>query len=295
MPLFDNIKTLDKRPHLTVEQHAYFRSMLLNSFVAINNNPAMTEEAISQKLVLVEDLTVVKRELRHKKLLIEIHYLFNNVPFLLEVYAYFDKAGDYLHYLVLDGEPTGSSVNHVLDLLPIHRGDFSIQLDIGTNPIYSTSGKENRYMAQFANVFNFEEQKNIPHLTVNYEIHNKAIVRKYLKYKKGCSWERVRDCDFNIEHEPYFIDFMNLLFSGESALINHYIHSKFFNHYDRLNGFIPSSLDSVLMNLHNHPDILDSTVSLALKGAGDLFIAIMDSPLKNELIDELKLYEMATY
>lgn len=295
MPLFDNIKTLDKRPHLTVDQHAYFRSMLVNSFVAINNNPAMTEDTISQKLVLVEDLTVVKRELRQRKLLIEIHYLFNNIPFLLEVYAYFDKAGDYLHYLVLDGEPTGLSVNNMLDLLPIYRGDFGIQLEIYTNPIYSTHGKEHRYTAHFANVFDFEEKKNISSLTINYEIHNKTIVKKFFKYQKGHSWEWGRSCDFKLEYEQYFIDFINLLFSGTSQLITDYINTKFHYHYGKEDRYIMSSLSTVLMDQHNHHYISESTVPMALKAAGDLFVAIMDSPLKNKLIDELKLYEMVSY
>lgn len=295
MPLFENINTIFRNPSLTTEQIEHFRTLLVNKFVAINNNPLFTAETISSQLVLEASLTGVIKNRNQRYMSVDLHYLFNEVPFFFQLYVNFDESGDFSNYIVLDGVPTGLSVNRLLHLLPIHRGDFSIQLDINTDPIYSKHDEENIYTAQFSNVFNFEEKKNIHNLTINYEIHNKFIVRKYFKYQKGHSFEHVRDCDFNINHEEYFIDFINLLFSGESELINSYINTHFFRHYKKDDRYIILSLTTVLMNQHDNHYIMDSTVPLALKGAGDLFISMMDSSLKNKLIDELKLYDMANY
>lgn len=295
IPLFDNINTIFKTPSLTTEQLEHFRAVLVNKFVHINNNPLLNAETISSQLVLNESLTRVIKNSKQRYLCVDLHYLFNEVPFFIQLYVNFDENGDYSSYIVLDGEPTGLGVNRLLHLLPIHRGDFSIQLDIDTNPIYPAHDEENIYTAQFSNVFNFEEKKNIHSLTINYEIHNKSIVKKYFKYQKDYSYQYVRSCDFDIRHEEYFIDFINLLFSGESELINSYINTHFFRHYKKDDRYIVLSLTTVLMNQHNIHSIMDSTVSLALKGAGDLFISMMDSSLKNKLIDELKLYDMATY
>lgn len=291
---FENIKKMDKTPSLTDEQLEHFKTVLVTKFANINKNPLLTLETISSQLVLVDELTVIKKNLRRKEMFIELHYLFNNVPFLFDVYVSFDKMGEYTSYVAMDGEPTGLNVNDELHLFPIDRGEFGIQLSITTDSDFSSDDRHNHYVAQFSKVFNFKKKLKLYNLAIQYEVKKNNVVKKYFKYDKGLSWETSNSFKFNMNYESYFIDFMNLLFSNESELINTYINKDFFRYYDNNDRFLFSDLTTVLNDGHDHnsnPYIIEG----ALRASCDLFIAMMSSPLKNQLIAELKVFEMATY
>jgi hypothetical protein len=291
---FENIKKMDETPSLTDEQLDHFKNVLVAKFANINKNPLLTLETISSQLVLVEDLTVVKKDLSRQEISIELHYLFNNVPLLFDVYVSFDKDGEYTSYVAMDGELTGLNVNEILHLFPIERGEFGIKLSITTDSNFSRDDLDNHYVAQFSKIFNFEKKLKLYNLAIQYEVRKNNVVKKYFKYDKGLSWQNSNSFKFNMNYEPYFVDFMNLLFSNESELINAYINKEFFRYYDNNDCFLFSDLTTVLHGRNDH-NSNPYIIAGALKASGDLFIAIMDSPLKNQLLDELKVCEMATY
>lgn len=296
MSLFPNIKSMKKHASLSSNQQEYFHNLLVDRLFSINKNPSITHDIISANLILDPSLTIFDKNVRRRSLDIKIHYLFFGEPFVFDALIKFDHNGDYTHYFIMSDDNIGFNVNSILHLIPIYKGVFNIEVEINNSPTFEGVNEECCYVAKFKDIFSFEEKIDLASLSIEYKVGNLGVIEKYFKYKTSCgqrSFSPPVAC--NAQYEPFFIDFMNVLFANDSILINDYRKNKFIYHYDKNERDKASSLNSVLVGMYNSIYCNPFMLGRAFQAAGDLFIALMDSPLKASLLDELKVYEMATY
>lgn len=300
--LFPNLKTIINNDSLTLEQQEYFHNILVNKLVAINKNTSLSPQALANLCQLENQLITFETQGINTNMRVEMNYLVDSVPFLFQFYVEFDHNGCYEYYCIEEDLDVGSNLNSLLHLIPINQGDFSIQFMLHDIHILLAPVNSNFYITKFKKIFNFSDDLELFNVTLCYDIDDSGIIEKYIRYDDRYI---AHNLNFDLAYESHFINFMNMLYSGNvPTILNEYIITKLhpsysakFKYYDQDFKYCKYTelFHEMINNKKNWDNYVYCPISDSFKIASDLFVLIMNSEHKNLVLDEITVHEMATY
>jgi hypothetical protein len=258
MSLFETYEKSKSMVSLSAEQCLYFKNVLVQKLSLINNNSLLRFEHLYNRLHFFENKTTVYDFTEKQKLGISLSYRLDNINVSMYVYVNFDDNGVFscLSY------PTMRIVDkNIITLLHLFKSSHN-----GIALTFNPSELNSNYIIDISGVFLFDHKFDFKLDLFYYFSEHLITDQHYVRYCNRGAIKLTVDTFNDIESEYLYIDFVNLLYSGNSYF---------------LNSFVKTPINFSSLKL--------------FKKSRHLFDMILNSPHKEILLDELKVYDMETY
>jgi hypothetical protein len=258
MSLFDIYEKSKSRVSLSAEQCLYFKNVLVQKLSLINNNSLLTFEQLYNRLHFFEHKTTIYDFTEKQKLGISLSYRLDNINVSMYVYVNFDDNGVFSSLSYPTMRIVDKNIITLLHLFDSNRDGIALS--------FNPSELNSDYIIDMSGVFLFDYKFDFKLDLFYYFSDHLITAQHYVRYCNRGTIKLTVDTFDNIEAEYLYVDFVNLLYSGNSYFLNSFVK-------------IPINFSSLKL----------------FKKSRHLFDMILNSNHKEVLLDELKVYEMATY